>query len=64
MVIMTNVQGFIIDSLVNYNIIPCVNPKISAFAMGCIIKSAATMIESIVMGSTTLRLYIKDTSHV
>ena len=64
MVIMTNVQGFIIDSLVNYNIIPCVNPKISAFAMGCIIKSVATMIESIVMGSTTLRLYIKDTSHV
>ena len=64
MVIMTNVQGFIIDSMVNYNIIPCVNEDISAFAMGCIIKSVVTMIESIVMGSITLKLYVKDSSHV
>ena len=64
MVIMTNVQGFIIDSMVNYNIIPCVNEQISSFAMGCIIKSVLTMIESIVMGSITLTLYIKDISHV
>lgn len=64
MVIMTNVQGFIIDSMVNYNIIPCVSKEISAFAMGCIIKSVVTMIESIVMGSIVLALYIKDISHV
>lgn len=64
MVIMTNVQGFIIDSMVNYNIIPCVNERISAFAVGCIIKSVVTMIESIVMGSITLVLYMKDVSHV
>ena len=64
MVIMTNVQGFIIDSLVNYNIIPCVNAEISAFAMGCAIKSSLTMIESIVMGTITLRLYCIDNSHV
>ena len=63
-VIMTNVQGFVIDSLVNYNIIPCVNQEISAFAMGCVIKSVLTMIESIVMGSITLRLYMIDNSHV
>ena len=63
-IIMTNVQGFIIDSLVNYNIIPCVNEQISAFAMGCIIKSVVTMVESIVMGSVVLRLYIKDNSHM
>ena len=64
MVIMTNVQGFVIDSLVNYNIIPCVNEEISAFAMGCVIKSVLTMIESVVMGSITLRLYMIDHSHV
>ena len=64
MVIMTNVQGFIIDSLVNYNIIPCLNEEISGFAMGCILKSGLTMIQSIIIGSITTRLYMIDNSHV
>ena len=64
MVIMTNVQGFVIDSLVNYNIIRCVNEQISAYAMGCIIKSVATMVETIVMGTISLRLYMTDDNHV
>ena len=64
MVIMTNVQGFIIDSLVNYNIIPCLNEEISAFAMGCILKSGLTMIQSLIIGSITTRLYMVDSSHV
>ena len=64
MIIATNVQGFIIDSLVNYNIIPCVSPQISSFAMGCVIKSVVTMGEAIVMGTITTRLYMRDYSHV
>ena len=64
MVIMTNVQGFVIDSLVNYNIIKCVNEEISAYAMGCVIKSVITMVETIVMGTITMRLYMTDTNHV
>ena len=61
MVIMTNVQGFIIDSLVNYNIIPCVNEEISGFAMGCILKSVLTMIQSVIIGSITVKMYMIDT---
>ena len=49
----------IIDALVNYNVIRCVNEEISGFAMGCVIKSSIVLIESIVFGSLTLRLYQK-----
>ena len=54
---LANLQTLVIDALVNYNIIPCVNEQISAFAMGCIIKSSIIFIETIVFGSITLRLY-------
>lgn len=64
MIIATNVQGFIIDSLVTYNIIPCASPGVSSFAIGCVIKSVVTMVEAIVMGTITTRLYMKDYSHV
>ena len=56
---LTNLQTLIIDALVNYNVIRCVNEEISGFAMGCVIKSSIVMIESIVFGSLTLRLYQK-----
>ena len=54
---LTNLQTLIIDALVNYNIIRCVNEEISGFAMGCVIKSSIVFVESIVFGSITLRLY-------
>ena len=56
---LTNLQTLIVDTLVNYNIIKCVNEEISGFAMGCVVKSSIVFIESIVFGSITLRLYQK-----
>ena len=63
MIIITNVQGGIIDSLVNYNIIPCLNEQISAFALGCILKSTLTLIQAVIIGSIATKLYIEDTCH-
>ena len=56
---LTNLQTLVIDALVNYNVIHCVNEEISGFAMGCVIKSSIVLVESLVFGSITLRLYQK-----
>jgi len=61
-ILCTNLQGFIIDSLTNYAIIPCVGPMISSQAMGSIIKSILTMIETLVLGSVMFKIYISDTN--
>ena len=63
-ILFTNLQGFIIDSLSNYSVIPCAGPMISSKAMGSIIKSILTMMETLILGSIMFRTYIIDTSHV
>ena len=63
-ILFTNLQGFIIDSLTNYAIIPCVGPMISSKAMGSIIKSILTMIETLVLGSAMFTIYMVNTTRV
>ena len=60
----TNLQGFVLDSLSNYEIIPCATPMISSKAMGSIIKSILTMGETLVLGTFMFVQYILYTDHV
>ena len=57
-------QGFVLDSLGNYNIIECIPPKISSMALVSTIKSILTLFESFVLGSFAFRLYVLDNTHL
>jgi hypothetical protein len=63
-VILINIQGFILDSMGNYEIIPCYGPLISASAMASVIKSLLCLFESFALGALNFRLYVKDTTHL
>jgi hypothetical protein len=63
-ILCTNLQGFIIDSLTNYAIIPCAGPMISSKAMGSIIKSILTMFETLLLGSAMFTIYMVETPRV
>lgn len=63
-VILINIQGFILDSMGNYEIIPCYAPFISASAMASVIKSLLCLFESFALGALNFRLYVKDTTHL
>ena len=63
-ILCTNLQGFVLDSLSNYEIIPCAGPMISSKAMGSIIKSILTMGETLVLGTFMFVNYILYTDHV
>ena len=64
-VVLTNVQGFVIDSLANYGIIPCLGPKIGHRALGIVIKGVATCGETLLLSSVALRLFLtSDDDHV
>ena len=63
-IVLTNLQGFVLDSLSNYEIIPCAGPMISSKTMGSIIKSVLTMGETIVIGTFMFANYMLRTSHV
>ena len=57
-------QGFIIETLANYNVIGCVPPYISSTAMASVIKSILCLLESFVFGSLAFRLYVLDYTHL
>ena len=57
-VILTNVQGFTIDSMANYGIIPCLGPYISNRAMGIVIKAVLTSAETLILSSVVLKVFI------
>ena len=57
-------QGFVIDALAHYEIIACVEPNISRTAMGSVIKSICSLLESFLLGTAAFRLYIIDDTHL
>ena len=57
-------QGFIIDSLANYNVIECYAPYISSATMASVIKSILCLVESFVLGTLAFRLYVLDYTHL
>lgn len=63
-IILTNVQSAVIDSLANYQIIGCLNVLVSAKAMGAVIKCLLTTTECLVVGIITFRLNLKDIHHM
>ena len=63
-VVLTNVQGFVIDSLANYGIIPCLGPKISNRALGIVIKAIATSAETLLLSSVALKVFVTSHDHV
>ena len=64
MITLSNLQGFLIDSLAIYDVIPCVGPLISSKAMGSIIKSILIMAETLSMGSFMFKSYMSDTERI
>jgi len=63
MVILINTQGFILDSMGNYGIIPCMPPLISTSAMASVIKSILCLLESLGLGTINFLTYINDDNH-
>ena len=57
-------QGFVIDALAHYEIIACIEPNISRTAMGSVIKSICSLLESFLLGTAAFRLYIIDDTHL
>ena len=63
-VILINIQGFIMDSIGKYQIIDCYGPYISSTAMASVIKSILCLFESLLLGTICFRLYITDDTHL
>lgn len=63
-VILVNIQGFVLDSMGKYKIVGCIAPYISATAMTSVIKSIMCLIESFVLGTFCFRLYYLDDTHL
>ena len=63
-VILINIQGFVMDSIGKYEIIACYPPYISSSAMASVIKSILCLFESFVLGTICFRLYITDDTHL
>ena len=63
-VILINIQGFVMDSIGKYEIISCMPPNISSSAMASVIKSILCLFESLLLGSICFRLYITDDTHL
>ena len=59
-VVLMNVQDFVIDFFVTHHIFRCVTEEISAKTFGTVIKNILVTIESLVLGSIVLWVYIKD----
>ena len=59
-VVLMNVQDFAIDFFVTHHIFRCVTEEISAKTFGTIIKNLLVTIESLILGSIVLWVYIKD----
>ena len=59
-VVLMNVQDFVIDFFVTHHIFRCVTEEISAKTFGTIIKNLLVTIESLILGSIVLWVYIKD----
>ncbi len=64
LVILINIQGIIVDIFANYGVIDCIAPHMSAKGVGGVVKSCLCLTESIVLGSITYAIYIKDVSHL
>lgn len=62
-VILINIQGFVLDSMGNYGIIPCVPPLISTSAMSSVIKSVFCLLESFALGTFNFVMYLKEDDH-
>ena len=63
-IMLSNLQSFLIDSLATHNVIPCGGHLISPKAMGSIIKSILIMVETLSLGSYMFKLYMDETGHV
>ena len=59
-VVLMNVQDFVIDFFITRHIIRCVTEEVSAKTFGTIIKNILVTIESLILGSIVLWVYIKD----
>ena len=57
---LSNLQLFLIDSLATHNVIPCGGHLISPRAMGSIIKSILTMVETLSLGSYMFKIYMDE----
>jgi len=56
-IVCMNVQGFVVDILVNRGLVGCIAPHISEVGVGVIIKAVCTVVESIVLGSLSFMIY-------
>jgi len=63
-VILINIQGFVLDSMGKYKIIPCKQPFISNSAMASVIKSILCLLESLLLGSVNFIIYLKCQDHL
>lgn len=59
-VVLMNVQDFVIDFFITHQWIRCVTEEVSAKTFGTIIKNVLVTIESLILGSIVLWIYIKD----
>jgi len=56
-IVCMNVQGFVVDIMVNRGLVGCIPPYISEVGVGVIIKASCVIVESIVLGSVSFLVY-------
>lgn len=56
-IVCMNVQGFVVDILVNRSLVGCIAPHISEAGVGMIIKAICTVVESILLGTVSFIIY-------
>jgi len=56
-IVCMNVQGFVVDIMVNRGLVGCIPQHVSEVGVGVIIKAVCTTVESIVLGSISFMVY-------
>jgi len=63
-IVLINIQGFIVDILVNQGVVPCIAEYVSRSGMGMVVKAVCILLESGIIGTLSFLIYKDEGTHL